>query len=323
MWVISLVLSLTCCGGHEGSDEGSRDFSQHVAVISLLEIDPIRLLREGFAERLAEHGSATGESIVLKYYNAGNDSSVLASIVSRVQRSEPLAVYALGTPVSQALQSQAPSVLVVQGAATDPVAAGLADSWEASGRRYIATSDTPTLEPLLDYCQLAFGDLTLVAVPFNPSESNSVAILNMIRAQAAKRKFALKEVAVSGAAEYLAVSSRITSGDVDLILVPPDNTVFAFIEALSREAAAKGIPVAATTEDALDSGAVVSLGIDYHRLGRASAEMLLEVIQGASPESMAIRPAPSPSVLVRRSALIELGASEQALQDRAGVEFRQ
>ena len=99
-----------------------------VEVASLVEIEPIKELREGFEEELSQ--SSIGNRINYVERNAQGEAGLIAQVAAEVANLHPRAVYVLGTPLAQAIQKQNPTVLMLQGAVTDPVAAGLAASWQ-------------------------------------------------------------------------------------------------------------------------------------------------------------------------------------------------
>src|SRR5205823_2962354 len=94
---------------------------------------------------------------------------------------KPNLVYVLGTSAAQTIQKRAPDILLVQGAVTDPVAAGLAASWKGSGRKYVATSDLPPIAVQLQLIQQLTPKIKRLGVIYNPGESNSVAVISRLR----------------------------------------------------------------------------------------------------------------------------------------------
>lgn len=293
-----------------------------IAIISIVEIEPIAELRKGFRQEFEASKFAKDRKVVFTEYNAQGDSGVVNQIADKVTAEKPDLVYALGTPVAQAVQKRAPELLIVQGAVTDPVAAGLAKSWDGSGKKYIATSDLPPVEKQVRMIQELTPKVTRLGIIYNPGEANSVAVVSRLREFIAQTKLDIKLIERSVAnSSDVATAVQSLLGNVDGIYLPPDNTVHAAIPVIGKFAKENKIPFYATVKNALDEGALATLSLDFVELGRESAALTLAVLAGQNPAITPIRLNENPSVFVSANAAANLGVDIEQFRKRPNVKI--
>ena len=237
----------------------------------------------------------------IKYaeYNAQNDASIQNQIVDKVLINKPDLVYVLGTPIAQAIQKRMPDVLLVQGTATDPVSAGLANSWDGSGKNYIATTDLPPIDKQIELIRTLTPDVKRLGVIYNPGEINSVAVIERLKQYISSNNVTIQlvERSISTTSDVAtAISSLI--GKADAIYLPPDNTAHAAIPVIGRVANEFKIPFYATVESALDNGALATLSLDFVQMGRETAYLTLEVLNGKDPKTMPIKASENPTITI-------------------------
>jgi putative ABC transport system substrate-binding protein len=294
--------------------------SYRVAVISIVEIEPIAELRKGFRQEFEASQFAKDHKVVFTEYNAQGDSGVVNQIADKVTAEKPDLVYALGTPVAQAVQKRSPELLIVQGAVTDPVAAGLAKSWEGSGKKYIATSDLPPVNKQVRLIQELTPKVSRLGIIYNPGEANSVAVVSRLREYIPQAKLNIKLVERSVAnSSDVATAMQSLLGNVDAIYLPPDNTVHAAIPVVGKFAKENKVPFYATVKNALDDGALATLSLDFVQLGKESAALTLAVLAGQDPATTPIRLNENPSVFISAKAAANLGVEIEQFRKRPNV----
>lgn len=286
---LALVIGIVSVGAISADwDLGRADEPRFIIEIaSMAEIQPIAELRAGFKEQLAQ--SPIGGRITYVERNAQGQAKLLSQIAAEVEILKPTLVYVLGTPLAQAIQKQQPNILLLQGAVTDPVAAGLANSWEGSGRMYAATSDRPPIPMILEAISRLTPDRRRLGIIYNPGESNSVAVVKELKEALRGRDLSLQEYGVGGVQDLsTAVASAVIASDA--LFIPPDNTVTAGLKAVIQAARLKMVPVYATTVEAVDLGALASASTDFRQLGRETADIALEIlVDGRKPGKVPIQ----------------------------------
>lgn len=299
LYGIAVLASLVGCNGSKDAPStiGASKKPYRVVTFSLVEIEPIKLLREGFNAELRASSVAKDRELTISEENAQGDNALVGQIADKIAANPPDAVYVLGTPAAQAIQRKAPDLLVLQGAVTDPVAAGLAKSWQGSGKKYIATSDLPDVRHQLDIIAKLLPKAKRVGVLYNPGEVNSVAVVKRLRG-AMTGGLSLVERPVANTAEIGTAAASLI-GRADIVYIPPDNVVHGGLKSVGKVLGEGRLPWFATTEDALPSGALAVMGLDYAKIGAASARLLEKVYKGADPATQPIEVVSAASVLVK------------------------
>lgn len=305
--------------------DSKREHEIRIDIISIVEIDPVIQLRNGFKDRIMASEYANTHRISFTEYNAQGDNSLINQIADQVILNNPDMVCALGTPVAQAIQKRAPELLLVQPAATDPVGSGLANSWSGSGRNYVATTDMPPVGTMLSKIRALMPNATRIGLIYNPGETNSVAVVQLLKDNITEghMNFSLVERGVSNSSEVNTAAETLI-GKVDLIFIGPDNTAYSAIEVIGGVAIANNIPLFTTVETSLTQGAVVALGIDYYELGAETADIALSVLEGKrNAGEIPIRPTDRPRFVINEQLANKLGLSLSAVTDDHDVEIKQ
>jgi len=283
--------------------------SKTIAIVSIVKIEPITQLEDGFKKKITESELAKKDDIKFTYDNAQNDASLQNQIVDKITQAKPDLVYVLGTPIATAIQKRDPSLIIVQGAVTDPVEAGLALSWERSGKNYAATTDLPPVDKQLTLIKQLIPNITALGVIYNTSESNSVAVVKRVRSYVEETKLGIKleERPVANTSE-VSTATESLNGRVQAIYIPPDNTVHAALQVVCKVASDHKIPVFTTVESSLTFGALAAVSLDFYKLGEQSADIALTILEGrAKPGEIPIKPIDNPKIIINQKVAAALG----------------
>lgn len=294
-----------------------------LAIVSIVEIDPIVQLRKGFKEVFDASDFAKSHTVTAQEYNAQGDTSLINQIADQVALDKPDLIFVLGTPMAQALQKRSAELLIVQGAVTDPVEAGLAASWDGSGKKYIATSDLPPIEQLVSLMRQLTPNAKTIGVIYNPGEANSVAVVKRLRRHLTDGKIAWRIVdgPLANSADVPIVMQSFL-GKVDLVFMPPDNTAASAMGIIGKYTTDYKIPFYATNSTVLDHGALAVVSLDFIQLGRESAYLALEVLNGKDPKTVPIRVIENPSVIISRVIATKLKVDLSALKEQPDIIIR-
>jgi putative tryptophan/tyrosine transport system substrate-binding protein len=318
---LTLLLIISCVVGCQSCRPKTPE-SFSVAVVSIVEIEPIAELRKGFRDTFEKSQFYKDHKVSITEYNAQGDAGLINQISDKIAAEKPGLVYVLGTPLAQAIQKKAPDVLLVQGAVTDPVAAGLANGWGGSGKKYIATSDLPPVEKQLQLIRELTPKATKLGLIYNPGEANSVAVVSRLREQINKSGGVLQlvERPIANSSD-VATAIQSLLGNVDAIYLPPDNTAHAALPVIGKFARENKIPFYATVSNALEVGALATLSLDFAELGRESAELALQVLGGKDPATVPIQISENPTVTINGKVAADFGLDLSAFRNKPNVKI--
>ena len=199
-------------------------------------------------------------------------------------------IIAIATPAATSALAAAANtqIPVVFSAVSDPVAAGLVDSLEAPGSNCTGTSDILDLSAQLELIRALQPDAVNLGVLYTTSEANSVSQLKQLNELAPNYGFTVVSQGVQSAADIPQAAASLCA-QVDAITNFTDNNVVNNLGILLEQASANGVPVYGSENTQVSAGCLASMSLDYIALGRVTGQMALDVLNGASAATMAVK----------------------------------
>ena len=223
----------------------------------------------------------------------GDRSQVKPFLVEAKQRKVDL-IYTFGTSVTLetvgALGKINPDtnitdLPVVFNIVADPVGAGLASKFAATGRNLTGVSHVVPMVDQLTTMQ-RFKKVNKLGVIFNTSEPNSLMAVQQLRQHAAQFQFELIEAPLTSGANPLdgdvtEAMQTLLKSKPDFIYLPSDSSIIARARTIVRAATDAGIPTISATEGPIrDSGALVGLVSNYVSAGQFAGYKAEQILTG-------------------------------------------
>lgn len=270
-----MCLSLCACGGSSSGKEGGFK----VAIVQQLDHSSLDEIRSALEARLQESASQQGLDIQVKSFNGQNDYTTLNQIGTQIMADGydiivPIASLAAQCMVTAADGSDVP---VVYSAVSDPEAAELTGIPKVTG-----TSDALDTKFIIDMILAADPDVKTVGLLYSKSETNSATPIAQAKEYLSSKGIAFQEATGNTADEVLSATASLV-GRVDAVFTPTDNTIMAAASAVSEQLTQAGIPFYTGADSFVREGSFATCGVNYSQLGAATADMVLEILQGAEP----------------------------------------
>ncbi|MCC0697530.1 ABC transporter substrate-binding protein [Clostridioides sp. ES-S-0048-02] len=290
--LVSLILAgtlgismLTGCSQNGGSD-ASKDNEKtdkkeikNIGITQLVEHPSLDKAKQGFIKALEDKGYKDGDNIKIDFQNAQNDMPTTQSIASKFLSDKKDLIYAISTPSAQAAYNATKDIPIIMTAVTDPVEAGLVKSLEKPGGNVSGTSDYLSIDKTLELVKTLTPKAKKIGVIYNTSEVNSKIQVDSLHDYAKKNNYEVVEKGISSSSEVnQAISSLV--GKIDVLYVPTDNLIVSSMPIVSKVANENKIPIIASEEGSVSSGALACCGIDYEKLGYKAGELAIEVLEG-------------------------------------------
>lgn len=256
-----------------------------VAVTAIVEHPALDAVRDGVQAALKEAGYESGKNLKWQYQSAQGNTGTAAQIARKFVGDKPDAIVAIATPSAQAVVAATKTVPVVFSAVTDPVAAKLVPSWEASGTNVTGVSDLLALDKQMDLVKQVVPDAKRVGMVYNPGEANSVVVVKELQKLLPTMGMALVEAAAPRSVD-VSSAARSLVGKVDVIYTSTDNNVVSAYEALVKVGQDAKIPLVASDTDSVKRGAVAAYGINYRDLGEQTGRVVARILKGEAPGSI-------------------------------------
>ncbi|NGM88363.1 ABC transporter substrate-binding protein [Parapusillimonas sp. SGNA-6] len=260
--------------------------AQSVAVTSIVEHPALDAIKDGVKQALTEAGYTEDKGLKWQFQTAQGNTAIAAQIARKFVGDKPDVIVAIATPSAQAVVAATKTIPVVYSAVTDPVAAQLVKSMEPSGTNVTGVSDSLALEKQVELIKKVVPDAKRVGMVYNPGEANSVVVVKQMRELLPKAGMSLVEATAARTVD-VGAAARSLVGKVDVIYTNTDNNVVSAYESLVKVGTDAKIPLIASDTDSVKRGAIAALGVNYHDLGLQTGKMVIKILKGQAPGTLA------------------------------------
>ncbi|MDY3249964.1 MAG: ABC transporter substrate-binding protein [Candidatus Choladocola sp.] len=224
-------------------------------------------------------------------YNGQADSTTLNQIATQLISDGVDVIVPIATPSAQIVQTATEDnqIPVVFSAVSDPVGAGLVESMEAPGANITGTSDALNTNAILDLMFVANPDIQKVGLLYSQSEDSSKQPIADAKAYLEEKGIAYVEKTGTNNTEVSQAADALIAENVDAVFTPTDNTVMTAELAIYEKFIDAGIPHYCGADSFALNGAFCGYGVDYANLGTATADMVVEILQGADPAATPVQ----------------------------------
>ena len=289
------LMAFTGCGSNGTTSNGE----YKVGVVQLVEHPALDAANKGFVDALKEKGLA--DKITFDQQNAQADQSNLNSIAQRFVSDRKNLILAIATPAAH-------DIPILGTAITDYEAAKLVKSNEKPGGNVSGTSDMNPVEQQVDLILQVLPNTKTIGTIYSSSEVNSQIQVEKMKAYAATKGIKVEEVTVSNVNDIQQAAQNLVSQRVDAIYVPTDNVVASAMSNLVAITDPAKIPVFGGEDNHVKGGAVMSLSVDYYKLGYQTGLMAAKILTGeAKVEDMPIEMQKEFKLVVSKDKLQKLG----------------
>src|SRR6202162_1258636 len=259
-----------------------------VEVTAIVEHAALDAVRDGVKDQLEADGFEEGKNLKFAYQSAQGNTGTAAQIAHKSVGDRPDVAVAIATPSAQALIAATRDIPIVFSAVTDPVAAKLVKSWDASGTNVTGVSDMSPLQVQIDLILKVVPKAKRVGVIYNPGEANSVSIVNEFKKLLAAKGMTLVE-AVAARTVDVGSAAQSLAGKADVIYAPTDNNVMSAFEGIVKVAEQTKLPIVAADTSAVRRGAAAAIGLNYYDLGRQTGKIVVRILKGEAPGTIAVQ----------------------------------
>ena len=265
----------------ETAAETTEAKSFSVAIVQQLSHSSLDEIHEAISAELKARAEAAGVELTISDYNGQNDTTMLGQIGAqalddKVDMIIPIATLAAQTMVTAAEGTGTP---IVYAACSDPETAGLTDLDNVTG-----TSDALNTPFILDMMLAVNPDIKTVGLLFSNSEDNSITPIAEAKKYLDEKGIAYLEKTGNTTDEIVAAAASLV-GRVDAVFTPTDNRVMDAEVAVAEILNEAGIPHYTGADSFVQSGAFTTCGVNYTELGKYTADMAFDILEGgAVPE---------------------------------------
>ena len=289
---LTAVFSLAACGKKSeptASDNASGKVYK-VGIVQFVDDASLNQIEENIEKELDAKGAEMG--VTFDYadytYNGQADSTTLNQIGAELVSKGVDIIIPIATPAAQVMQAvtEDTDIPIVFSAVSDPVSAKLVDSMDAPGGKITGTSDSLNTKAML----AANPDTDYVGLLYSKSEDSSKQPIADAIAYLESKNIKYIEKTGTTTDEVSSAADALIAEGVDAVFTPTDNTVMKAQLAIYEKFLDAKIPQFCGADSFALNGAFVGYGVDYANLGRATADMVVQIlVEGSDPVTTAVQ----------------------------------
>ena len=226
--------------------------------------------------------------------NANGDVNTAAQIAAQYKSEKVDVAVGIATPVAVALANTIKDIPVVFGTVTDPVGAGLVTTLDHGDKNVTGMSDAIPTEQHIKLFKELTGIKTLGYI-YTSNEANSISALELVKKGCTEAGLGLVTQSITKSAEVKQAAESIVDR-CDGIYLTTDNTVFSALPSLVQVFGKAKKPIfSADVTAAKDGGCFMASGFNYYKAGRATGEIVVQILKGTKPADIPVRFMTKPS----------------------------
>lgn len=282
---LTLAAALFAAAGCAKKDSGKAAGGKvRIGIAKIVQHVALDAVEQGIVDVVNESGFDADFDL----QNANGDVNTAAQIALKYKDQRVDVAVGIATPVALALANTIKDIPVVFGTVTDPLGAGLVSTLAHGENNVTGMSDAiPTEQHIATFKEIA-GIKTLGYI-YTSNEANSISALELVKSGCQKAGLDLITQAITNSSEVKQAAETIVNR-VDGIYLTTDNTVFSALSSLVQVFGEAKKPIfSADVTGAENGGCFMASGFNYYKAGRATGEMVVQILKGASPDSIPVR----------------------------------
>ena len=238
-----------------------------------------------FFDQLRRLGWIEGRNITYERLFGKGMRTYLESLAKSAVSSTPDLIFAASASIAQAVLKETDAIPVVFATSSDPVANGLVASLERPGRNATGAYQPPgnVVQARFELIRESFPQLTRIGAVFDRRSSGFLQQKDLHLAAARRMGFDLTAIEFTNYEVVPKVLARFRKDKVNVALITGSLTLFARRRDVITAATRNSVVLLATRIEWVESGAVLSYGVEIAESLRRSAKIADRVLKGASP----------------------------------------
>jgi putative ABC transport system substrate-binding protein len=282
---------------------------------------PYNIVLDGLKEGLKELGLVEGKHYVLEARDLKGDRKAAEAAARSLERDKVDLIFTMAMSVTTAVKRATTEVPIVFAVGSDPVVAGLVESFARPGGRLTGVHYQASAEIVakrLEILKAIIPDLHRVVTFYDPSNPAAMAAAKTLEEAARQLDIDLVERHVASVEELRLALNALKRQEADAYVYTNDAMISSQAQLIIDAARAKKLPTIFGETDFAKNGALAGYGVSYHEVGRLSAKYVQRVLAGASPKTMPVESLSRVELIVNLKTAREIGLTiPQAVRLRA------
>jgi putative ABC transport system substrate-binding protein len=251
-------------------------------------------LVEGFKAGMADAGYVEGKNIV--YFYDGlmpNDNAAIDQEIQKLLKQDPDLFLTLGSVTTLRIKDvlETTNKVALFSPVANPDRLGLVQDLSKPGGRMTGISlGKPYAEKGLEWFLTAVPSVKRVHSYYRSTDPTAPTLFSFLQETAEKLNVEIVFHKIESGDDIVADLPSLSSGTDAVLFIPSPIFTPSEQAAYIQAATQRGIPVGAVTIGGVANGELTGLTVDYTQMGAQTAQMALEILHGADPGTLPVRP---------------------------------
>jgi putative ABC transport system substrate-binding protein len=248
-------------------------------------------LLEGFKQGLREHGYVDGQNVLLELRYGEAKLDRLPGLAAELVRLKVDVIVAIPNPAIEAVKQATQTIPIVMPIGSDPVGVGFISSLARPGGNITGSSAySPELNgKRLEILKETVPKLSQVALLTTPNVPGNAIDLKETEIAARSLQVQTQSLEVRSSSELDSVFKTMTKKRAQaLIVFPGQPTLYSNRKQVVELAAKNRLPAMYPLADYVDTGGLISYGVNNRDMFRRAATYVDKILKGAKPADLPV-----------------------------------
>lgn len=325
------VVTLTGCANGKKSSSEKTDKKVKIGISQIAVHSALDDVRNAFKDELKSQG--VDADFIEE--NAQGDITNANLIAQKFVQENVDLILAIGTPSAQSAKTATSDIPIIFSAVTDPVKAELVNvkrfdningktndkTVQVDDKNISGTTDATPIKKQLELFKTIDNNIKTVGIVYNTAEINSV--IQVEQATAIAKELGI-QILAKGITNINEMSQAVDSlvGKVQGIYTITDNLIANAIKTVAEKANEHKIITVGSEKAHVDGGILVTDGISYKELGKQSAKMAKQVLDGVDISTLKVENATTTKQVINEDTANLLGVDTVLFKDAEKVKTK-
>jgi len=245
-------------------------------------------LIEAFRQGMRERGYIDGQNFVLEIRAAEGRFERLPGLAADLVSSKVAVILVGATGPLRAAKDATNTIPIVMASVSDPVGTGYIASLERPGGNITGVTSGIQRPRVLELIKEIVPKMSRLAVLANPGDGGAARALKDWQQRASAAGIEAQPFEVDKPEGFEEAFAGMARARADALVVVPDALMFSSRARIATLASKNRLPAIYSQKEYVDSGGLISYGIDLTDVFRRSAGHVDRILKGANPAELAV-----------------------------------
>lgn len=220
-----------------------------------------------------------GINIALSEFNAEQDKTKLSDYLATLNEKEYAFIYVFGTTAGIETAKVVKQTPILFGMVTDPVQAGLIQSWESSGNNVTGVSHSVPYQDQVDFI-LRLGNYQRIGIIYEKEAANAQIAVETLTKLLGEKGIQMVGAPVTSDADLAGGIQTLIDQKVNLVYLPSDSLIVSKADTIIAALNGHKIPTYGAVEPFMPKGAMAGIVSSYEMVGKALVDKAEKILKG-------------------------------------------